>query len=1253
MDVKADQGQIEPQEKRGPQTPDDPEMVIQQQLMDEERVLNALVVEGNKARQETMPGSGRTYNPREPCHASNQLQTSVPETVGDSSEVVNLSKSESTKTRKRRVGAGQGEIPTMVNDAPKALPRRGARRAAKGTVRSQESDLRLVAGHGGERNTAQQRREVPDDDGFEEDQLYRIHGMAPVGPQIDATSKPMMDLPAGDLKRKRDEVTEANRADTEDGGNAIAKPTLGVLPKENRDGLFKQSKEARFKTTEVTSKRRKVVQRAGEDGPPTEDAHARSGRTSEAEEQTLQQRRIQPQRRVKITRNDPKSRATVGRWELKMAQANRTQRADDRRTIQKRLGMAEVEVEAQRYRELSSAVNKYLIVAIVEALEDSKKTRPTNSRYAMAQIPDGLLGNISTSLLRDANIAGYYMAVSLLVRRRKFDLYDLPNSAQIILKPVLDLLDAKSYEPCIHPDFRCTNSHCYEQWYVLCCRGERDTTFEDFKQRYQMPKEKEFASGFRTYISIQTEKFSGDMIYQHELTKTLYTKDSIDVLMGRMGAPLLSILQKPDADCDMMGSQPMDLHKELATLRSKSENIQELTKANEELALEGDKLRNEVAKYKETISDLNKQIKTLREDQERLESEHTQHEQTIKTQSGEISRLEQEKAAWEIERVELEGTQEESKSEFTMLQNKHSIEIRALAQKHEDQDRLTQTEISDLKENIKILKEENNRDKEMHNRENEMAETELQRLRTETTKHQKENKELTEKLADEGRNAKSTIDKQTTIITGLESVILSYIQRRVKWAKGLELHELRKQVESLRVQINNQSDADHGAIYELCNKIHMSRNLPSVDDELRRLEDEHKKTIKGGIEVVRQFFISMDRDEADSKDVERAVKREEPDPNKMSSALQSAGLRCTPMLEHMKPFFSQEFRNNFGADMTQPTDMYNIYRPIFLLLQRFLQNKGTMKHKLSVLQEEHSECDKNLQTSKRSAEALQTRLDNKTKSAANKREELSKLKAQWSEVHELIKTALGLYETKSSTGEDLGDEGSAESRIKTSEKTLARSSSRGMDKNTDVPIGGGSGGGFDKSRNQYLEQRIKDCLGKGDLADRAVLRRWHIMWCGCENFRIDGDVVSTTGTCKLHGVPATVSASSDASNLCCSLLGWMEGVFSYRKETLRALKIEVCNREKEIDKLRQTGTEREATAKKTLELLEQNIAHETKRYGALKERFDTIEQGSLILNFVASVQDKTQNSDVVLEPRPKSGEWTSPQQNIKIVSPYS
>ncbi|KID93939.1 hypothetical protein MAJ_10098, partial [Metarhizium majus ARSEF 297] len=151
------------------------------------------------------------------------------------------------------------------------------------------------------------------------------------------------------------------------------------------------------------------------------------------------------------------------------------------------------------------------------------------------------------------------------------------------------------------------------------------------------------------------------------------------------------------------------------------------------------------------------------------------------------------------------------------------------------------------------------------------------------------------------------------------------------------------------------------------------------------------------------------------------------------------------------------------------------------------------------------------------------------------------------------------------------------------------------------------------------------------------------MWCGCENFRIDGDVVSTTGTCKLHGVPATVSASSDASNLCCSMLGWMEGVFSYRKETLRALKIEVCNREKEIDKLRQTGTEREATAKKTLELLEQNIAHETKRYGALKERFDTIEQGNLILNFVASVQDKTQNSDVVLEPRPKSGEWANPQ----------
>ena len=545
-----------------------------------------------------------------------------------------------------------------------------------------------------------------------------------------------------------------------------------------------------------------------------------------------------------------------------------------------------------------------------------------------------------------------------------------------------------------------------------------------------------------------------------------------------------------------------------------------------------------------------------------------------------------------------------------------------------------------MKENIKILKEERKRDKEMRRRENEMAETELQRLRTEATEHQKENKELTQKLADEGRNAKSTIDKQTTIITGLESVILSYIQTRVKWAKGLELHELRKQVESLRVQINNQSDADHGAIYELCNKIHMSRNFPSVDDELRRLEDEHKKTIKGGIEVVRQFFISMDRDEADSKDVERPVKREEPDPNTMSYALQSAGLRCTPMLEHMKPFFSQEFRNTVGADMAQPTDMYNIYRPVFLLLQRFLQNKGTMKHKLSVLQEVHSECDKNLQRSKRSAEALQTSLDSKTKTAANNREELCKLKAQWSEVHELIKTALRLYETKSSTREDPGDEGSAESRIKTTGKALDRSLSRKADKNTDLPIGESC----DKSRNQDLEQRIKDCLRKGDLADRAVLRRWHIMWCGCENFRIDGDVVSTTGTCTLHGVPATVSASSDASKLCYSMLEWMEGVFSYRQESLRTLKVEVCNGEEEIDKLRQTGTEREATAKRTLELLEQNIAHETKRYDALKERFDTIEQGNSILNFVASVQDKTQNSDVVLEPRPpKSGEWANPQ----------
>ena len=519
-------------------------------------------------------------------------------------------------------------------------------------------------------------------------------------------------IPAGDLKRKRDKVTEANRANTEDGGNAIAKSTLGVLPKENPDGLFEQSREARFKTTEVTSKRRKVVQRAGEDGPPTEDAHARGGRTSEAEEQTQQQRRIQPQRGVKITRNDLKSGATVGRWELKTAQANRTQRADSRRATQKRLGMAELEVEAQRYQELSAAINKYLIVTIVEVLEDSKRTKPINSEYTMAQVPQDLLENISSGLW-NANVAGYYMAASLLIRQKKIDLHDLPNSAQLILKPVLQLLDAKSYEPCIHPDFRCTKLQCYEQWYVLCYRGEKEIPFTEFKQSYWMPEVKKYNKNLKTDFSRKAEIFSGEMSDKHQLMTTLYTRECIDLLTRKL-----------DADCDMMGSQTGEsqeseasgtgagrsqivkraymssiqklkreegaatralrreiaaLHRQLATLKSKSENVQESTKSNEELVLEVDELRKEVAKYKETIRDLNKKIKTLHEDQERLESEHTQHEQTIQTQSEKIGRLEQEKAAWEIERVELEGTQEDSKNEFTMLQNKHNVEIRALA----------------------------------------------------------------------------------------------------------------------------------------------------------------------------------------------------------------------------------------------------------------------------------------------------------------------------------------------------------------------------------------------------------------------------------------------------------------------------------------------------------------------------------------------------------------------------------------------
>ncbi|KID59598.1 retrotransposon nucleocapsid protein, partial [Metarhizium hybridum] len=140
------------------------------------------------------------------------------------------------------------------------------------------------------------------------------------------------------------------------------------------------------------------------------------------------------------------------------------------------------------YQLISETIKNHLANEISESMPASERLGPAH----FSKLPELIAREVRSDPVK---LAGYYMATSFLIHRKKIDQDQLPESAKEILQPLQNLLRDKNYQPCKHPDLSCHRMECFEQWYTLCA-GHSKRTFKSFATKHGITQKKTLRSKY-------------------------------------------------------------------------------------------------------------------------------------------------------------------------------------------------------------------------------------------------------------------------------------------------------------------------------------------------------------------------------------------------------------------------------------------------------------------------------------------------------------------------------------------------------------------------------------------------------------------------------------------------------------------------------------------------------------------------------------------------------------------------------------
>ncbi|KAK8912405.1 hypothetical protein VCV18_012593 [Metarhizium anisopliae] len=140
------------------------------------------------------------------------------------------------------------------------------------------------------------------------------------------------------------------------------------------------------------------------------------------------------------------------------------------------------------YQLISETIKNHLANEISESMPASERLGPAH----FSKLPELIAREVRSDPVK---LAGYYMATSFLIHRKKIDQDQLPESAKEILQPLQNLLRDKNYQPCKHPDLSCHRMECFEQWYTLCA-GHSKRTFKSFATKHEITQKKTLGSKY-------------------------------------------------------------------------------------------------------------------------------------------------------------------------------------------------------------------------------------------------------------------------------------------------------------------------------------------------------------------------------------------------------------------------------------------------------------------------------------------------------------------------------------------------------------------------------------------------------------------------------------------------------------------------------------------------------------------------------------------------------------------------------------